>query len=101
MSMEKIEMKARRLHPFEYQSYRQFVNGRDKRIDVIFEQPTVHVILAAFDNEEMVGACHIDLVDGIAESFDSDKFQNSGVMIDNWCNHHNRLDILEKSTVSQ
>lgn len=87
-----LKMNARRLHPFEYQLYRDFANGKDKDIDVIFEKPTDHVILVAFNDDNFVGAVHIDVPNKNIIGINSDYFDDALTMAQNWCAQHNLVD---------
>jgi hypothetical protein len=82
-------MNVRRLHPFEYQLYQNFVGELHENINIIFEQPTTNVILAAFDGDVIIGSTHIDTVKNEVLAVNSDQFDLALTMAQNWCRQHN------------
>jgi len=82
----------RRLHPFEYQLYQNFVGTLHENINVIFEEPTTNVVLAAFEGERIIGASHIDTVNKTVLAVNSDEFDLALTMAQNWCRQHNIED---------
>ena len=81
-------MNVRRLHPFEYKLYQNFVGKLHENINIIFEQPTTNVILAAFDGDVIIGASHIDTVNKTVLAINSDDFDLALTMAQNWCRQH-------------
>ena len=79
----------RRLHPFEYQLYQSFVGNLHENINVIFEEPTTNVVLAAFEGERIIGASHIDTVNKTVLAINSDEFDSALTIAQNWCRQHN------------
>lgn len=86
-------MNARRLHPFEYQLYRDFANGKDENIEVIFERPTDHVVLVALNDDKFVGAVHIDVPNKNILALNSSTFDDSMQIAQNWCEQHQLTDV--------
>jgi len=82
-------MNVRRLHPFEYQLYQEFVGDLHENINVIFEQPTTNVILVAFDGDTIIGSSHIDTVKKEVLAVNSNNFDLALTMSQNWCRQHN------------
>jgi len=82
-------MNVRRLHPFEYKLYQNFVGVLHEGINSIFEQPTTNVILAAFDGDNIVGASHINTVKNEVLAVNSEHFDLALTMAQNWCRQHN------------
>ena len=85
-------MIVRRLHPFEYQFYKTFANGLDPKVDIIFTEPTTNVVVAAIENDIMLGAVHIDTVAKTVCAINSETFDEAMAIGQNWCTHHNVLD---------
>jgi hypothetical protein len=81
-------MNVRRLHPFEYKLYQNFVGSLHENINTIFEEPTTNVVLAAFDGNNIIGACHINTVKKEVLAVNSDNFDLALTMAQNWCIQH-------------
>jgi hypothetical protein len=82
----------RRLHPFEYQLYQNFVGNLHENINVIFEEPTTNVVLAVFEGERIVGASHIDTVNKTVLAVNSDECDLALSIAQKWCQQHNVID---------
>lgn len=81
-------MNVRRLHPFEYKLYQNFVGDLHDNINAIFEEPTTNVILAVFDGENIIGASHINIVKNEVLAVNSGNFDSALTMAQNWCRQH-------------